>query len=321
MNLKDLKYVCEHAGGGLLPALAQIHVYDDEQGQRRAQVGNGRYTVDVPTDLPVCTVNADRIIAAWTACKGEAEATCSDANLLVKAGRVRARIPLADPGVYPRTGPTAKTNHTAPGVARLLARLQPFVATDASKPWATSICLKDGFAYATNNVVLCRVPFPTVLPATVNLPSSVFDAIIAKGEPVDMGASEDSVTFYFEDGVWIKTGLIAGDWPTGVVDKLVGSLPDDWATPHPELGAMLTTASKMADARHPVVQFNGHGLKLVDDAFEADELDPVPEAGKVNARMAALVFAHATAVQWHQPRQDAHAFQVDDITGVFGGQR
>jgi hypothetical protein len=66
MNLQDLKYVCDHAGNGLLPVLAFIHVYPTADGNR-AQVGNGRYTVDVPTDLPLCTVDAGR--ASLTTCR------------------------------------------------------------------------------------------------------------------------------------------------------------------------------------------------------------------------------------------------------------
>jgi hypothetical protein len=320
MNLQDLKYVCDHAGNGLLPVLAFIHVDPTADGNR-AQVGNGRYTVDVPTDLPLCTVDAGRLVAAWAACKSDdVSATCTDANLMIKAGRIKARIPLSDPKAYPVVVPDERTAHTAPGVAAILAKLQPFVATDASRPWATSVCLTNGFAYATNNVVLVRAPFPVDLPA-VNLPLSVFDAIIARGEPEDLGFTDNSLTLYFDNGVWIKTNLISGSWPTATVDGLIAALPDAWETPHPELGMVLATAAKVSEAKHPVVQFASTVVKLTDDAFEADELGPLPDAGKVNARMAALVFERATDVQWHSPKQDVHAFKVDEIIGVFGGQR
>jgi hypothetical protein len=149
----------------------------------------------------------------------------------------------------------------------------------------------------------------------------VIDAVTARGEPVDLGASDNSLTFYFEDGDWIKTNLITGDWPTHVVDGFLEQIGDDWDTPHPDLALMLKTAHKVSDAKHPVIQFTGDGIKLTDDAFEADELPPVPDAGRVNAKMACLVFDYATAVQWHTPKQDVHAFRVDDIIGVFGGQR
>lgn len=322
MKLSDLKYVCGHAGNGLLPALANLHIYEHEQFGRRAQVGNGRYTVDVPCDLPVCTVDADKLLSAFQVCKDEVSVSTTDVSLMVKSGRIKARIPLSDPGSYPVTTPDPTSVHTEAGVATLLKRLVPFVATDASRPWATSVCLKDGFAYATNNIVLCRAPFPAILPGSINLPLSVFDAVIDRGvEPTDLGSCENSLTLYYGDGVWIKTSLIAGDWPTAVVDNYLEQLGAEWEIPHPELGMVLHTAAKISDSRHPIIEFVGGGLKLTDDAFEADELAPVPDKGRLNARIAALVFSHATGVQWHTPKPDVHAFQVDDILGIFGGQR
>lgn len=320
MDLKSLKYLAAHAGGGLLPAFAMAHVYELDE-TRRVQVQNGRYTVDMPaSELPVATFPIDRLVAAWSVCDGDPNLGVTDSNLMVRGKARRSRIGLSDPKSYPQVSPTPKTNHTAPGVSALLKSLQPFVATDASKVWATGICLKEGYAYATNNVILCRVPFPTVLPESVIIPSACFDAVTDKGEPCDMGVAKDSVTFYYEDGTWIKTLLLNMDWPTEVVDKYVESLPDEWSTPHERLGSVLAAAVKLAEMRIPVVEFHDGGLRLLDGTFEADDLD-LPEQGKLNARMATLVFDHATHIQWHVPRQDAHAFKAGEIVGLFGGQR
>lgn len=324
MKLEDLKYVCDHAGNGLVPALAMVHIYSDAAGNGRAQVGNGRYVVDVPCDLPLCTVSAERLPAAWAACKGEPEAILQAEHLMLKRGRVRTRIARFTDGNYPRAAPVPKTGHKADGVASLLARLKPFVATDASKPWATSLCLKGGYAYATNNVILCRAPFTASLPTeAVNLPSAVFDAVIAKGEPDEVSGSANALTFYFPDDSWITTQLVQGEWPTAVVDGYVEQAKQrEWEKPHEDLGLMLNTAAKLAESRIPIVEFIDGGLCLVNEGtFEAADLEPVPGKGKLNARMAALVFEHATAVQWHM-KTDIHGFMIgDDIFGVFGGQR
>lgn len=325
MDLKALKYLAAHAGGGLLPAFTLLHVYEVDNErlgyERRCQVQNGRYTVDMPApELPVFTAPIDRLVAAWSVCDGEPSLGVTDTSLMVRGKARRSRIALSEGTAYPRVSPTPKTSHTAPGVSALLRSLQPFVATDASKVWATGICLKDGYAYATNNVILCRVPFPTVLPETVIVPSACFDAVIDKGEPCDMGVATDSVTFYYEDGTWIKTQLLNMEWPTHVVDNHLAQLEDDWATPHERMGSVLAAAVKLAEMRIPVVEFHEGGLRLLDGTFEADDLD-LPETGKLNARMATLVFEHATHIQWHAPRQDVHAFKAGEIVGLFGGQR
>lgn len=316
MNLDDLKYVCSHAGSGVLPILNHLHIYEG-----RAQAGNGRYTVDVPCDLPDCTVHADRLLAAWAACKAPPEVTTTDLNLMVKAGRLRARVPLADHASYPRATPDLKSAYTAPGVSALLRLLQPFVATDASRPWATSICLSGRFAYATNNVVMLRAPFPADIPHPVNVPVAVFDAVTAKGEPSALGWAENALTFYFEDTSWIKTLLIAGEWPTSTADKYADALQElPWEQVPDEMHDLLTTAVKLSDSRFPVVEMCGTSLRSVDGTFEAEEMI-LPEQGRLNARMSQLVFEYATAVRWHSPSPDVHAFKLREAIGVFGGTR
>lgn len=325
MNLTELKYVADHTGSRFAPILTHLLFYCDDMADR-CQAGNGRYVVDVPqSGYPEMCVSAERLVAAVAACATDAPTVLVDepgTTCTVQAGRVRSKIALSTPGEYPRATPDPETAHTAPGVAALLAQLQPFVATDASRPWATSICVANGFAYATNNVILVRVPFPATFDRPVNIPGAVIEAVLAKGEPAGLGVGENSLTFYFDDTVWIKTQLIDGEWPSSTVDSLVGQLSvEQWESVNESLGLMLETAAKLADDRHPVVQFSDGGIELMDGTFRADELLPLPDTGKVNARMAALAFATASHVQWHAPKQDVHAFRCDDLVGVFGGQR
>lgn len=325
MDAALLKYLTGHAGSSFAPALKHVHVYEIDTPAgvaRRAQVGNGRYTVDVPTDLPLITVDVDRLCACWEACPATPAISVGETYATVSSGRIRARVPLFEPTAYPRMPPDPETSHTAAGVAALLAELEPFVATDASRPWATSVCLVNGHAYATNNVVIVRAPFPATFgDRQVLIPMSVIDAIKAKGEPVSLGATDSSVTFYFADDVWIRASLVSGEWMTGTADQLIDALPGDWQAIHPELRKALVTAAKLADDRNPVVQFRDGGLALVDGTFEAEELMPVPDEGRVNAKMTALVFSKAGEVQWHTPRPNIHAFRVGSLTGVFGGMR
>lgn len=318
-----VQYMNQNTGAAFSPASHLLHVYASPDGHR-AQLQNGRYTVDAPTTLPMMTVHVGKLHAAISACKGADPglSISEGGNLTVTAGRIRARIALSDPGAYTTTTPDPETSHKAPGVAELLARLQPFVATDASRPWATSVCISGGHAYATNNVILVREPFPATFDVPVNLPLNVFDAIITKGEPVGLGASESSMTFYFEDGTWIRSQLVVGEWPTGVVDRLIEATPGDgWAEPHEELSEVLATATKISDDRLPVVEFVDGGVRLLDHTFEAIPLGPVPADGKIATRMASIVFNVATAVQWHTPKRDVHAFRCGALQGVFGGQR
>lgn len=320
MNLETLKALAGHAGGQFLPILGALYVYPTEAGNR-AQVGNGRYTVDVPTTLPPMTVSATRLAAAAAACGRMPDLAVGASQVTVKAGRVRARLNL-DPTAYPVSTPDPRNTVAIPGVGKVLEQLARFAATDASRPWATSVCLSGDHAYATNNVVVARHPLAAPVDRAVNIPMTAVEAVVERGDVVDVGLTDNAVTFYYADDSWVRTQLIAGTWPTAVVDGYVDKLDEGvWETVNQSLVDMLQTANRMCDDRNPIVEFNGHGLALVDKSFEADELEPVPGNGRVSAKMAALVFGVADRVQWHTPKQDAHAFRAGELIGVIGGTK
>lgn len=319
MEVTLLKALVQHTGGTFLPILGAVHVYDGNTG-RRVQVGNGRYTVDAPTDLPVMTVDADRLVTAVVACRDAAEITVTDANVLVKSGRVRARLPL-NPVPYPVGLPTDAPRRHGAAIGEVLLKLAPLAAEDASRPWATAICLSGDHAYATNNVVLARYPLNIEVDVPVNIPAAVVSAVVERGEVTGFACDEHAATFFYEDGSWVRTGLIAGTWPTEVVDGYIAQLGDEWLPVHESLATMLATAVKVSQDKHPKVAFTGAGIELEDKSFEADDLGELPAAGKVNGRMAGLVFGIAEDVQWHSPKTDVHAFRAGELIGVFGGSR
>lgn len=319
MDTQLIKEVANHCGGTFLPILSCVHVYTTPGGNR-LQVGNGRYSVDVPTDLPEMTVDGGRLVAALAACKEQPVFTVTESNVNVKAGRVRARI-ARNPTEYPLVQPVPIGDTHITDVGDVLGRLEPFAAEDASRPWATSICLSGGFAYATNNVALVRCPLPVPVPLPVNIPATVVPAVVQRGPVVDIGCDGNAVTFYYADSSWVRTSLIEGEWPTHVVDNFVGPLTDEWEMVHESLAGLLATAAKVSADKHPVVEFTGVGFRLLDDSFAVDDLGVLPEAGRVAAKMTSLVMGVADSVQWHTPRQDVHAFRKDDLIGIIGGTK
>ena len=320
MDYTEFKRFAAHAGGSFMPVLGDVHVYATPLGNR-AQIGNGRYWVDTPCELPVMTVNAERLSASLLACKGTPKVTVTGDAVSVTSGRVRAKMQVSS-NEYPLAAADPPSTQQLPGVVDVLVALEPFVATDASRAWATSVCLSGAFAYATNNAVVVRCPLAVSIEPPVNIPVSVIQAAKERGDVVAFGHTDRSVTFHYADGSWVRTLLIAGDWPTKAIDGLVGGLPaDGWLPVHEDLEQMLLTANKLSPERNPVVQFGAAGLSLVDGSFEVDGLEPLPEAGRVSAKMAALVFSGATHVQWHTPKQDVHAFRCENYVGVLGGQK
>lgn len=321
MDTTLLARICDHANDtGFNPVLNALHVYETPTGNR-AQAGNGRYILDVPTDLPPMTTPADKLLAALRACKAVPRLEIDGPNLLVKSGRMRVKLPLLESGSYPVATPDEARDSLLGAIGPLLARLLPFVASDASRPWATSVCLRNGFAYATNNVVIARLPFPFPHPESVNVPAVTVKAIVDNPEPERLGYSEGSLSLFYPDGTWLKTQLVQGDWPTEQVDSMFKA-PVDWVAADEQLKGLLDTAAKLADDRHPVVTLAGDVVATEDGTFTVDGVTGLPMAPvKLNARMAADVFAVAGHVSWNTPRPSVHTWFQGNLLGVLAGVR
>lgn len=305
------------------PVLRAVLVYNE-----RMQMQNGSYAIDSPTHLPPMLVDGTRLWTAANACKDTPVYSIGDRFLTVTAGRMRARIALLDPNDYPTAVPDPVIHFVPDELTSSLRQLLPFIGTDSSRPWCTAVCLApSGHAYTTNNSVIARIPIDTRLKQPVMIPSATVAALVAgsllwKTEIISIGISTGSITFYFDDSTWIKSHLVEGSWPIETAGKLIGSIGDGWLAVNPELEPMLATAVKLIDEKHPaIVEFKDSGFALDGDAFTATGLDPVPAAGRINARIAATVFEKATEVQWHTPQQDRHAFRSGDLVGVFVGSR
>lgn len=314
MDTTTLQALAKHTGGPLLPVYCNVFVRDG-----RAQVGNGRYTLDVPCDAPNMLTNADRLAAALNSCRGaDTTLEVTPVEVRVRSGRIRARLPLSG-DVYPVATPDPETS-PFDGVADAMRAVAPFAAEDASRPWATAVCLSGRWAYATNNVCVARHPLPIHFDTPVNVPSVVVNSLSERGRVRGIGYSENSVTFYYPDGSWLRTLLIAGEWPADRVNAMLEAVPvDEWLELHPELSSYVNTAAKLAEDRLPTILLKGTGIALSDDTFTADDLGPLPDGGALGARMASLVLKVATHIQWHTPVRDRHAFKHGDLTGLMAG--
>jgi DNA polymerase III sliding clamp (beta) subunit (PCNA family) len=142
--------------------------------------------------------------------------------------------------------PSGKIVHTN-GAALLDAfqKIAAFVGNDASRPWTNGILLRGQSAFATNNVCLIEYWLATDIPFVVNIPGTAVKEVIRVGEaPSHLQLDDNSVTFHYEGGKWIRTQLYITQWPdmTRLLDQKSQQSPVD-----PRLYEALDSLTQFSD--------------------------------------------------------------------------
>lgn len=241
-----------------VPVLTHFHIYNN-----RVQGSNGKITLDAPcphVDGIDVTVPAERFLKAVDACSGEPNFSITDAGkLAVKAASFKAYLPLADNEAYPIQDFGGTKAEIFP-VLEALKALEPFVGGDASRPWACGVLLKDGYAYATNNITLVRKPI-TWTGDPVNIPGYAVAELLRIGiEPTEMLFNENSVVFNLDGAVWMRATLLASEWPDVskfFTDRDFDSLPE---IPEGLLDAVLTITPLCQDPKFQKIYLGEEGV-------------------------------------------------------------
>lgn len=206
----------------LIPILTNFHIYNG-----RIQGTNGRLTIDAPCPELAeweFTVPATAFLKAVDACSSEPVIKLDEGYAVISKGSFKCRLPLDDHNTFPRQEPAGDDGDGLNGaLLPALKLLRPFVADDASRPWACGVLFKDGEAFATNNITAVGIP-AVRFPEPINLPVFLIDELLRIGlEPVKVQASINNITMVFANGSWIKSSLLAATWPdvSGVLPTVV----------------------------------------------------------------------------------------------------
>lgn len=214
--LAELKF-CQGAVSkkDLIPAMAHFAI---DNGRVRAYNGVVALCSPLALDL-ACKPRAEPMVRAIGHCSETvALARTPAGKLSIKSGTFRALIEcLPDDQETPHVEPEGDV-HPINGAALLqaLKACEPFIGTDASRPFSNGILLKGKSAFATNNVTAVEhwiggdQPFPLV----VTIPAKCVQEMTRIDEaPISAQFASNSVTFHYSNDRWIRTQLLSTDWP------------------------------------------------------------------------------------------------------------
>ena len=177
---------------------------------------NGGLTLCSPIDLDIdVTPKAVTFAKAIATCKSVIQMHLTPSNRLsIKSGNFRALVDCIEEG-FPHTDPEGDSiDLPNGGILKALKTLAPFIAEDASRGWARGILFRGQSAFSTNNVVLLEYWLGYEFPAEINVPRSAVMEMIRIGvDPIRMMVANNSVTFFYPEGKWLKTQLYSLEWP------------------------------------------------------------------------------------------------------------
>lgn len=179
---------------------------------------NGMICMATPIDLSIdCQPKAAPFFKAIEHCEemegAPAFSMTAAGRLTIKQGAFKVHIDcIADE--FPPMEPEGQRIEVKAGLLAAFKALAPMIAEDASRPWARGILLRDGSAYATNNVVIGQYWIGYQMPFDMNVPEECIKEILrVKQEPIAISANPNSITFHYENGRWIRSQLLSTDWP------------------------------------------------------------------------------------------------------------
>lgn len=204
-----------------VPVLTHFSIHD---GMIRGF--NGVICMAAPIQLDInCQPKAIPFVKAVEICE-DLESTpafsmTAAGRLTIKSGKFKTHIECSA-DQFPDMQPEGDQIAVEPGLLAAFKALAPMIAEDASRPWARGILIRNGSAFATNNVVIGEYWIGAQLPFEINVPEECIREVLrVKMDPTGISSTPRSITFHYANGSWIKSQLLSTDWPnvSPVLDK------------------------------------------------------------------------------------------------------
>lgn len=223
--LAELKFVQGSvAKKDFVPALTHFKIAGG-----RIQGYNGNISLSSPIGLDLnVTPNGLKFIKAIETCKeAVAISLTPTGRLSIKSGPFKAYVECTNE-FFPEVFPEGEIIPLEKGFLPAIKKMQPFIAIDASRPWATGLYFSGQSAFATNNIVIAQQWLDYKFPVQVNIPAvTIRELLRIKEEPTSIQVCENSITFHYSNDKWMRSQLSPLGWPdiTPVLNREHSAVP------------------------------------------------------------------------------------------------
>lgn len=210
--LKELKFVQGAVSKkDFIPALTHFRI---ENKTVRSYNGMLALCSPIAFDLD-CSPKAEPLVKAIANCDETITLTLTPTGRLsIKSGSFKALIDCVQEETPHVTPEGEIINFDGEQLLKAFQIIYPFIGSDASRPWANGVLLKNQSAFATNNVTLVEYWIGATFPKECNVPKACIKEMLRIGEPpLYAQMDNNSITFHYGDDCWIRTQLFSTEWP------------------------------------------------------------------------------------------------------------
>lgn len=243
-------------------------------------------------------------------------------RLSMKGDNLRVIIPCIDGTSIPAVMPDPPCGTMTDEVIAGCAAVDPLIKEgDANIRWIeTAALLRANTIFATNGHVAFEYWHGIDLPPGLSIPKATVSALAkTKKKLTRFGFSPSSVTFYFEDGAWLRSQLFNEEFPD--IDRLMNAAfgqrgPDDLREPPATLFEACAAVAPFADTS---AIYLGPGIVKshpVDGAGADYPCEGLTGYAVFNSQYMKLIAPHAKKLDLHVNDQQA-IFFGDRIRGVL----
>ena len=285
---------------------------------------DGLISVSVPIEVEIhAKPHAREMLKAVAACDPKSPVALyvtKAGKLGIKSGKFKAFIPcLSDESEMSLPKPEGADVVFTPELYESLVALAPFMALDASRPWAMGLRVVGDSTYATNNIILAQRWHGSNFPQEIIIPKDAVNEIVRMGkQPTRVQMTHNSISFWFGENQWLRTQLVDAAWPDNV-DRIFATGGN--VQPFPEgFFEALQTLKAFGDDRDRVYFKDGELSTSPNDGEGASVACAVTAGGIYNGSQLRALEGAATAADFSLAPAPA-PFTGKMLRGVVTGMR
>ncbi len=292
-------------------SIEQVHC---RLSQMWSWASNGIITAAAPIQEPLDSCpNTFALVDALEQAPGAISLTqLEPTKLSVRSQDFQAVIPCVEASALPIVGPDAAVALCDDRLKRAM-QIAGLLATDgADMLLHASIQLRPGSALASNGILIIEAWHGLDLPPLLYVPKALVTALTKAGQPiVKVGASESSITLWYENGAWIKCQTYPLPGP-GEVPDFLGFLNIS-TTPVPVPAALFSVAKRLEPfSGDGMIYFSPEGAKVTSPeggVYANNEITGVPPGVAFNIKSLLTIANYCKTI---------HFLAADKITLWYG---